>query len=451
MDLLCINIALQFALSVSTYNGWISLWNGIPISLPVVSTLFSLIWFVAAQFFHLYREDVVGRLESMFRATLRTALITLGAVLIFAIFNGPLLASVKAFGVLVLFLSIYLLVSRMFMTYVYTTLPRRFNWVKKVAVIGAGNQIAPVASFFDQQQLFYQVDTIQYKDEDAAMTKEETLRKFKQYFEAVSKDGIHDVFLVTSPEMYKYSEDLVSAADHQCVHLNFVPSMVANITYKEGAPAEINLPVLKSRGESMSNIENRLKKRFMDTVISGFVIVFVLSWLIPIIGLIIKIQSPGPIFFKQLRSGRNNTPFYCYKFRSMVVNKSSNDKQATKNDSRITPIGKFLRKSNLDEFPQFINVFLGQMSIVGPRPHMLSHTEHYGALINRYMVRHFVKPGITGWAQVSGYRGETKDPMLMAKRVEHDLEYMQNWSAMLDFKIICLTAINMIRGEKNAY
>lgn len=451
MDLLCVNLALHLAVTLSNANGWLENWRTVSISQPVMFILFSLIWFVSAQFFQLYREDIVGRLESMFRATLRTATLTIFLAFVFVLLNASFLGSFKALALVILFLSLYLLLSRIFMTYVYSSVPRRFSWVKKVALIGTDTLLAPFVSFFDQQQLFYHVDTIQYKDEDALLSKEETLLKFKRYFEAVSKDGIHDVFLVTSPEIYQYSEDLMSAADHQCVHLNFVPSMVANITYNNSDTAEISLPVFKSTGQSMSHIQNRLKKRFMDMLISTCVLIFILSWLIPLIGLLIKLQSPGPIFFKQLRSGRNNKPFYCYKFRSMFVNKDANAKQASQNDARITGIGKFLRKSNLDEFPQFINVFLGQMSVVGPRPHMLSHTEHYGSLINRYMVRHFVKPGITGWAQVSGYRGETKDPMLMAKRVEHDIDYMHNWTAMLDCKIICLTAINMLRGEKNAY
>lgn len=451
LDLLCINLSLHLATSVSFYYGWMpTLQEGI-FSLPVMFILFSLIWFVSAQLFHLYREDVVGRLESMFRSTLRTAVTTLLLTGVILFLNTSVMSSFKALAVLFGFLSGYLLLSRLFMTYVYTVLPRRFNWVKKVAVIGAGAHIDSVVSLFDQQQMFYQVDTISYDDDDELLSKEETVLKFKQYFEAVSKDGIHDVFLVTSPEMYQYSEDLVSAADHQCVQLNFVPSMVANITYTNKDTTQINLPIFQSRGESMSTMPNRLKKRFMDILISGCVILFILSWLVPLIGLIIKLESPGPIFFKQLRSGRNNKPFYCFKFRSMVVNNDANKTQASLGDKRITSIGNFLRKSSLDEFPQFINVFLGQMSIVGPRPHMLSHTEYYGSLINRYMVRQFVKPGITGWAQVSGYRGETKDPMLMAKRVEHDIEYMHNWSAMFDFKIICLTVINVIRGEKNAY
>ena len=135
----------------------------------------------------------------------------------------------------------------------------------------------------------------------------------------------------------------------------------------------------------------------------------------------------------------------------MRVNDESNNLQATLNDSRITPIGRFMRKTSLDEFPQFFNVLLGYMSILGPRPHMLSHTEQYRQIIDKYMVRHFLKPGISGWAQINGYRGETKDARLMEKRVEHDIWYMENWSLMLDVRIMFLTIINIFRGEKNAY
>jgi lipopolysaccharide/colanic/teichoic acid biosynthesis glycosyltransferase len=135
----------------------------------------------------------------------------------------------------------------------------------------------------------------------------------------------------------------------------------------------------------------------------------------------------------------------------MRLNSASNKKQATKNDDRITPIGKFMRRTSLDEFPQFFNVLIGEMSIIGPRPHMLSHTEEYRALIDKYMVRQFLKPGISGWAQVNGFRGETRERILMEKRVEHDIWYMDNWSAMLDIRILFMTVINAIKGEENAY
>ncbi|WP_316910344.1 sugar transferase [Cytophaga hutchinsonii] len=175
------------------------------------------------------------------------------------------------------------------------------------------------------------------------------------------------------------------------------------------------------------------------------------SWLFPLLAIIIKLSSPGPVFFIQKRSGRNNEEFDCYKFRSMSVNKDSDKVQATVNDSRVTAIGKFLRKSNLDELPQFINVLIGNMSVVGPRPHMLKHTADYSAIIDKFMVRHLIKPGITGWAQVNGFRGATIQPRYMMKRVRYDLWYIENWTFLLDLQIIVMTAYTMIRGDKNAF
>jgi putative colanic acid biosynthesis UDP-glucose lipid carrier transferase len=209
--------------------------------------------------------------------------------------------------------------------------------------------------------------------------------------------------------------------------------------------------VLSLRQEPLSEPRNRLRKRLFDIVFSLLVTVFILSWLIPILGLLIRLESPGPIFFKQQRTGRDKKAFYCLKFRSMKMNKEADIKQATRDDSRFTRIGRFMRSTNLDEFPQFINVLKGNMSIVGPRPHMLKHTDDYSRLIDKYMVRQFLKPGITGWAQINGYRGEIKTIEQLKKRVEHDIWYMEHWSPWLDIKIIFTTLSNMLIGEKNAF
>jgi len=188
-----------------------------------------------------------------------------------------------------------------------------------------------------------------------------------------------------------------------------------------------------------------------DIIFSILVLVCICSWLFPLLAIAIKLSSAGPVFFIQKRSGRNNEEFDCYKFRSMSVNKDSDNVQAVKNDSRITLIGKFLRKSNLDELPQFINVLIGNMSVVGPRPHMLKHTKDYSAIIDKFMVRHLIKPGITGWAQVNGFRGTTIQPRYMMKRVRYDLWYIENWTFLLDIQIIFMTVYTMIRGDKNAF
>lgn len=198
-------------------------------------------------------------------------------------------------------------------------------------------------------------------------------------------------------------------------------------------------------------VYNRYIKRVLDIVFSLFILLFVFSWLCPLIAVLIKLESKGPVIFRQLRSGKNNESFWCYKFRSMRINEDSHHRQASRNDERITRLGNFLRKTSLDEFPQFINVLLGSMSVVGPRPHMVKHTEQYRYTIDNYMLRHSLKPGITGWAQINGYRGETKELDAMQQRIHHDIWYLQNWSVRLDIRIIFFTTVQVLTGHKNAF
>ncbi len=214
----------------------------------------------------------------------------------------------------------------------------------------------------------------------------------------------------------------------------------------------ISVPIMAIRPEPLQYIHNRLVKRCLDVVFSLFILVTIYPVLYVIAGTLIKLSSPGPVYFKQLRTGIYGKNFYCYKFRSMRPNGEAHTKQAEKNDPRITKIGAFLRKTNLDEMPQFINVLKGEMSIVGPRPHMLNHTKEYSSLIDKYMVRHLVKPGITGWAQITGYRGEISDISQMEERVKRDVWYIENWNFFFDLKIIAMTALSMLKKEReNAY
>jgi len=201
----------------------------------------------------------------------------------------------------------------------------------------------------------------------------------------------------------------------------------------------------------LDDSRNQAIKRVFDVAFSGLFTVLVLSWLVPLIGLIIKMDSKGPIFFVQLRSGEGNKPFKCLKFRSMRVNEEADTKQATPDDPRITKLGHFLRRSSIDELPQFLNVLAGSMSVVGPRPHMLKHTEEYSKVIEKFLGRHYVKPGITGLAQCMGYRGETRDLADMENRVRLDRHYIENWSFWLDIKIIFLTIVSLLRGSDKAY
>jgi putative colanic acid biosynthesis UDP-glucose lipid carrier transferase len=195
---------------------------------------------------------------------------------------------------------------------------------------------------------------------------------------------------------------------------------------------------------------NSLLKRVFDIIVSIIALAFT-ALLLPFVAIGIEVQSPGPLLFRQRRTGMDGKDFWCLKFRSMHVNADSDRKQATKDDPRKFPFGNFMRKTNIDELPQFWNVLMGDMSIVGPRPHMLAHTEQYSALIGKYMVRHFVKPGITGWAQVTGFRGETNELWQMEGRVERDIYYIQHWSVWLDIRIIWMTVKSFFITDKNAY
>lgn len=212
-----------------------------------------------------------------------------------------------------------------------------------------------------------------------------------------------------------------------------------------------NVPYLSLRRNPLSEIHNRFIKRVFDVCFSLIFLCTVFPLVLIVVALISKATMPGPIFFKQKRNGLNDKEFYCYKFRSMKVNAEADTVQATLNDPRKTKWGNFMRKTSIDELPQFINVLKGDMSIVGPRPHMLKHTEEYSKLIDKYMVRHLVKPGITGWSQVTGFRGETKELKDMEGRIKGDIWYIEHWTFWLDIYIIYKTIVNAFKGEKKAY
>lgn len=253
-----------------------------------------------------------------------------------------------------------------------------------------------------------------------------------------------NMLLVTDP--YYFTKDntrkLLSICNETGVRVRYIllRGFWSNLNQigRKRVPAR-NFEMFNPQEIPLDSLTLRIEKRIFDILFSSVIILFVFSWLFPIMAILIKLNSKGPVFFKQQRTGINNKTFWCYKFRTMTVNSESDSKQAQVNDSRITSIGGFMRKTNIDELPQFFNVFFGQMSVVGPRPHMLKHTQQYSELIRHYKVRHFVKPGITGWAQVNGFRGLTDELWKMEKRVEYDMGYLEKWNLLWDLKIIFLT------------
>lgn len=244
---------------------------------------------------------------------------------------------------------------------------------------------------------------------------------------------------------------IVEMAEHKMIRVYMVPDFKYASSETHYFDIIHEVPFLKLIKEPLSNPKKQILKRMFDIVFSSIVTILILSWLIPIVAIMIKLGSKGPVFFLQKRSGFKNEPFSCIKFRSMAVNKNAHIQTAKKNDSRVTKFGAFMRKTSIDELPQFINVLIGDMSVVGPRPHMLSQTEQYSKITKKYMTRHIVKPGITGWAQVMGSRGEIFSHKDMEKRIEKDIWYIQNWSFFLDMKIIFLTFYNIVKGDEQAY
>lgn len=275
---------------------------------------------------------------------------------------------------------------------------------------------------------------------------------FRQMMASENNNGmeINELFCSISHDEAQELRSIIEFCNRKMIHFFYVPRIFQNIQMSLHAEMLGDSVVFTNYHEPLQQSSNKLIKRAFDILVSSVVLICMLPF-IPIIALIIKIQSPGPLFFAQDRTGLNGKTFRCYKFRSMHVNADADKLQATKDDPRKFPFGNFMRKTNIDEFPQFWNVLKGNMSIVGPRPHMLFHTEKYSALIDKYMVRHFSKPGITGWAQVTGFRGETEELWQMEGRIKKDIWYIEHWSLWLDIRIIFLTAWSIVRPDKAAY
>jgi Undecaprenyl-phosphate glucose phosphotransferase len=327
-----------------------------------------------------------------------------------------------------------------------------FNY-SRVVIIGVGEVAQQLNNYFNSDDVLGVKLMGVFSDTDISFeTTEGVISGDLEALELFAlKNDIDEIFYTMPLTYTKKIKDLVDFCDKYMIRFKVVPDFRGFIFKRVNIDFFDDVPVITLREEPLRDFINRFLKRMFDLIFSIFVIVFVLSWLFPLIALLIKLSSKGPILFKQLRSGVNNEEFMCYKFRSMNISSDSDSKQATQGDARITKLGAFLRKSSLDEFPQFINVFMGNMSIVGPRPHMLLHTEEYSEMINKYMVRQLVKPGITGVAQVRGYRGETKELQDMEGRVRLDVWYIENWSLSLDINIILQTILNIFKGDEKAY
>lgn len=316
---------------------------------------------------------------------------------------------------------------------------------RRVVIYGLNSKTEQLRHFFTQQPE-YGYELLKTFDLNGKNSE-----NIEETFHFILENNVDELYVSIGETSNVNLDKIIDFADNNLKVLKFLPDNKEIYSKKLDFTYYGFLPILSMRKIPMDEAFNKFIKRTFDILMSLFVIVFVLSWLTPLLGIIIKLESKGPVFFKQRRNGLDYKEFYCYKFRSMTPNPDAHLYQATKEDERITRVGKIIRKTSMDELPQFINVLKGDMSVVGPRPHMVSHTHMYAERIDKFMVRHFIKPGITGLAQVSGYRGEVETDNDIINRVKYDIFYLENWSLFLDLKVVFKTIYNAIRGEEKAY
>lgn len=401
---------------------------------------------------NVYHDRCIYSFEKFSRKTMNAYFYFLGAEMLYFFFSkGGDISRLFLMSIFTSF-AVCLMINRFLHLALYNFFQGKSDIGRKVMIIGYNDRAKKLAEYLEHEPI--KTEIVGYCEEEANVSElsnypiisgiDDIIETSKQY-------KVTEIYSTIAPEQQTGIYKLMTLADQACIRFRIIPDLSHFVRKPVHIDYFNDMPVLSLRKEPLCDVGNRIRKRFYDLVVSSIVILFVLSWLVPIIGLLIWLDNRGPIFFIQQRSGKGGKPFGCIKFRSMKVNRDANLKQATRNDSRITRLGRFLRKSSLDEMPQFFNVFMSDMSIVGPRPHMTRHTDDYSRMLNHYMIRHFLKPGITGWAQINGYRGEIRYVEDIKNRVEYDLWYLENWSLWLDTRIIAMTAFNMAKGEKNAY
>ncbi|PRY13329.1 putative colanic acid biosynthesis UDP-glucose lipid carrier transferase [Pontibacter ummariensis] len=453
-----LNLILDFLLlNLALYAGFVLhhpdlLGENITESYKLDFLLLNLVWFYCASVSKLY-EDIFKR------DAIPTIRVTLKSLFLYVLIANLLKLSIAQFDLPYIFIiGSFLLFTVLLLlwktTFLLVRRPTRWSLIKykRIVVVGAGTIGVDLYNYVkEHKNLGYEVVGFFDDHIPPGRSNKLVLGKVADCLDFVEQNYVDEVFCALPDIAREKIMMLMEESDKRMIRIKLVPD-VKNY-FKENFMVEMygHLPILTPRREPLEDKANEIVKRSFDIVFSLLVTVFLLSWFIPLMALIIKLDSPGPVFFKQLRSGKDNRPFYCLKFRSMSVNSDSDSRQASKGDARITRVGAFIRKTSIDELPQFLNVLMGDMSVVGPRPHMLKHTEDYSTMIEKFMVRHFLTPGITGWAQVNGFRGETKDPQYMEKRVQADIWYLENWSFLLDLKIVVLTAWQAIRGDEKAF
>lgn len=407
----------------------------------------NLFWSITIAFIRVHEIDRGLRFEQLFTQYLRAYGLFSILLVVFLYFLDEFFIPVFHVELKIAVWGGVFLLWRSLMGFFINFLRRRGMNYRKVIIVGNGHPAKEMMKFFENHpEIGYQLKGV-FCDPTILLESDQITGGIQYAKEYSLENRIDEIYCSLSGLKVDQVTDLMNFADNNMIRFKVIPDFRGFLNRRIKIDFYDLVPVLSMRNEPLQNTFNRIIKRAFDIVFSAIVLILISPIAFLIFTPLIKLSSKGPVFFKQLRSGRNNEEFYCYKFRTMHVNDEADSKQAQKGDVRITKIGVFLRKTSLDELPQFYNALIGNMSVVGPRPHMLKHTEEYAKLVDKFMVRQLVKPGVTGWAQVHGLRGDTRDNTLMEKRVEYDVWYLENWSPLLDIKIVIITAWQVISGK----
>lgn len=435
-----INLALLFYIEKFAVN----------LFLYTIFCIFSNIsWMICSYASAMYLNDRLLNFKRLASRTAGAFIFYNGFLYLFAMLSQTTIVLSFLFYDLCAF-AVFLFCSRssymLLMKYLY----RSSEYRKKIAFIGCNKHVMTLVNHFQAHKQSTEIAGV-FDDKNEAQAGLPLLGSIADCVSYAKEHKITELYSALSPKSCPILANLAQSAENSFIRFRFIPDLSDYADNKCQIDFIDDTAVISLRNEPLADISGQLKKRIFDLAVSGLILIFILSWLVPILAVLIKLDSKGPVFFTQLRSGKNNIPFRLIKLRTLHVNEDADSKQVTRGDQRITRVGRFLRKTNLDELPQFLNVLAGDMSIIGSRPHMLKHTEEYSRLYDNYMLRHYTKPGITGWAQVNGYRGEIKEPEQLRMRVEYDIWYTENWNIWLDLKIFCLTIFKTLTGDKNAY
>lgn len=432
IDLIIINVLAFYSIPLLVHE----------ILYPV---LISGIWFIIAANFGFYEVYRYTKVIAILNCSLKQGIVFTLFCLSFAFFYTEKFNVQKV----VFFTSIAVSLILFIKLFIYYFL-RKYRVLfggnfRTVVLLGNNNTINPLKSFFTENPDYgYQLIKV-FNLEDHKKDRINDCLSF------VLANKIDEIYCSMANLSDRQVSELTDFADNNLKTLKFIPDEKQILSRNFTFEYYDYIPVISLRNIALEESLNKIIKRVFDLVFSLIILIGLLSWLTPILAMIIKLESKGPLFFVQKRNGLNFKEFNCYKFRSMDLNDQADLQQVSRDDIRVTKFGKLMRKTSMDELPQFFNVLLGEMSVVGPRPHMVSHTNIYAQKIDKFMVRHFIKPGITGLAQTKGFRGEVETDADIINRVKYDIFYIENWSILLDIKIILITIFNTLKGDKKAY